>query len=113
MPAALFNDRFEQLLDTIGDERTRALLAGGKAYENVNGILGRLSDTVRTQVVDVYSKSLQRVWQIGIVFAGVSFLVATFGMREVKMRQHLGSNDDGEATRGEGGNESAQIGEAR
>ncbi|TLS21200.1 uncharacterized protein PpBr36_10634 [Pyricularia pennisetigena] len=104
VPAALFNDRFEQLLWTIDDASTRALLAHGEAYSRGPAIVHTLPDDIKAQVVDVFTKSMQRVWQIGIAFAAVSFLVATFGMREVPMRQRLDVVDFGmEAEAGKGG----------
>jgi MFS family permease len=89
IPAAIFNDRFAQLEYLIEDEATRAALSGGRAYGQASSSLtDALSDPTRGQVVQVYNMSLQRVWQIGVVFAGVSVLVALIE-KEVPMRQEL------------------------
>ncbi|TVY19259.1 Efflux pump FUS6 [Lachnellula arida] len=90
IPAAVFNDRFNGLLGTIGDESARALLSGGDAYSRASPSvsMGEFSSEVRDQVINVYNMSLRRVWQIGIVFAGVSFLLL-FLEKEVALRQEL------------------------
>ncbi|KAH9883541.1 major facilitator superfamily domain-containing protein [Xylariomycetidae sp. FL2044] len=87
IPAAVFNDRFGQLLYLIDDPQLRRSLADGQAYAKVS-VSDTLNDTIRDQVVHVYSLSLQRVWQIGIIFAGVSFLVV-FLEKELVMRGDL------------------------
>jgi MFS family permease len=90
VPAAVFNDRFAQLLGLIDDPAARAVLADGRAYSEVSAgaALSHFTGQTRDQVVHVYVLSLQRVWYIGIVFAGFSFLV-TFLEKEVPMRQEL------------------------
>lgn len=89
IPAAVFNNRFDQLLHTINDEEARRQLSGGQAYahataELVNSFGGSVSDQVR----DVYAQSIQRVWHIAIVFAGASFLLSLVE-REVSLRKEL------------------------
>lgn len=89
IPGAIFNDRFGQLLNTIEDEGVRTSLANGHAYDQASSsIVEGLSGAVRDQVIGAYYLSLQRVWQIGIVFAGASFL-AVFLEKELTMREDL------------------------
>ncbi|KAI0469765.1 major facilitator superfamily domain-containing protein [Xylariaceae sp. FL0804] len=92
IPAAIFNDRFGQLLHMVDDDEVRNSLAAGRAYAKASSSLTKdLSRTVSAEVIGVYSLSLQRVWQIGIVFAGASFLVV-FIEKELVMRQDLQTN---------------------
>ncbi|KAI9751192.1 MAG: hypothetical protein M4579_006171 [Chaenotheca gracillima] len=89
IPAAIFNNRFDQLSGRITDEASRAVLVGGKAYEYASkDFINSFHDPTRAQVISVYADSLKRVWQIGIVFAGVSFL-AVFVEKEIKLRTDL------------------------
>ncbi|GAP83763.1 putative major Facilitator Superfamily protein [Rosellinia necatrix] len=89
IPAAIFNNRFSQLLHTIEDDTARSMLANGKAYELASAkfsaqFTGRTGD----QVIAVYTASLQRTWQIAVVFAGFSFLAALCE-KEIPLRQDL------------------------
>lgn len=123
IPAAIFNDRFGQLGWMIGDEETREALSGGRAYAQASHSTSEVIDSLTGQglweVVRVYSLSLQRVWQIGVVFAGVSVLVALME-RELPMREALetdfglqieGDEDrNGRAESGEKTGEQARMG---
>ncbi|KAI1406849.1 major facilitator superfamily domain-containing protein [Hypoxylon sp. FL1857] len=89
IPGAIFNDHFGQLLPLIRDQQVRDSLADGQAYAKVSvSIINSYSNAIRDEVIEVYSMSLQRVWEIGIVFAGVSLLVV-FLEKELVMRQDL------------------------
>ncbi|KAI1424627.1 major facilitator superfamily domain-containing protein [Xylaria sp. FL1777] len=89
IPAAVFNNRFSQLLYTIEDESVRASLANGKAYELASAaLLARFPDVTRNQVLAVYTESLKQTWQVAIAFAGFSFLVALCE-KEIPLRQKL------------------------
>ncbi|KAJ2970426.1 hypothetical protein NUW58_g9701 [Xylaria curta] len=89
IPAAIFNNRFSQLLDTIEDESARAMLSDGKAYGFASAAFSnQFTGATRDQVIAVYTASLQRTWQIAVVFAGVSFLVALLE-KEIPLRQEL------------------------
>lgn len=93
VPAAVFNDRFARLLGLIDDAGARAALADGQAYARVSAgtAYSQFTDQTHNQVVLVYVLSLQRVWYIGLVFAGFSFLV-TLLEKEVPMRQDLATD---------------------
>ena len=89
IPAAIFNNRFDQLLHLIDDPAVRARLSNGKAYESASAALIRsFEGATRDQVIHVFTQSLKRVWYIGVVFGGVSFL-AVFLEKEVQLRTEL------------------------
>lgn len=86
IPAAILNNRFGSLLHTISDPDARALLSSGQAYERASkAFVNSYSDPVRSEIINAYSESLKRTWQISIAFAGVAFLAALIE-KEVKMR---------------------------
>ncbi|MCJ1261276.1 hypothetical protein MMC22_001140 [Lobaria immixta] len=89
IPAAIFNNRFNELLSRISDPSVRALLADGKAYQHASQqFVDSFGGVVRRQIIDTYSDSLKRVWLIGIIMAGVPFL-ATFAEQEINLRTEL------------------------
>ena len=89
IPAAIFDNRFDQLSDHITDQSSRSLLSNGQAYEHASkDFINSFHGVTQDQVISVYRDSLQRVWQIGIIFAGVSFL-SVFGEKELKLRTEL------------------------
>lgn len=89
IPAAIFNSRFGQLLDTIDSESARAALNDGQAYAHASSTLvGDFADNTREQVIHVYTLSLQRTWQIAILFAGVS-MVTVLIERQISLRDEL------------------------
>ncbi|KAJ2967775.1 hypothetical protein NUW58_g10370 [Xylaria curta] len=79
IPAAIFNNRFDQLLVELSDEKAVAALARGGAYESASSeFLDSFPAQVRDVIISIYERSLMRVWQIGIVFAGLGFIVIFF-----------------------------------
>ncbi|KAK7960590.1 MFS general substrate transporter [Apiospora saccharicola] len=89
VPAAVFNNRFGQLLYTIDDPAARAMLDNGNAYAHgTAALVNSFGGTTTEQVRAVYSQSVQRVWQIGVVFSGACFLLALFE-KEVSLRREL------------------------
>ncbi|KAK6822449.1 hypothetical protein PG987_013994 [Apiospora arundinis] len=89
IPAVVFNNRFGQLLHTISDPAARAMLDNGNAYAHgTAALVASFGGETTEQVRAVYSQSIQRVWQIGIVFSGFSFVLALFE-KEIKLRQDL------------------------
>ncbi|KAG4442680.1 hypothetical protein IFR05_001865 [Cadophora sp. M221] len=89
IPAAVFNNRFDQLLPVIEDLNARKLLSHGQAYAHATGAFVDSFDGItRDQVRHVYSLSLQRVWQVAVAMAGISF-VAAFLEEEVTLRKSL------------------------
>ncbi|KAJ2981673.1 hypothetical protein NUW58_g6630 [Xylaria curta] len=92
IPTAVFNDRFDQLLYMIEDSAAHDRLGSGQAYAEASASLtSSFGGATRSQILHVYNESLRRVWQIGIVFAGVS-LLATFLEREVELREEVNTD---------------------
>ena len=89
IPVAIFNNRFDELLPEIQDQAARQLLGNGQAYSHATAdIVNSFAGATRDQVVDVYSRSIQRVWQISVVFGGVSVLLSLLE-KEVSLRKEL------------------------
>ncbi|KAL9120108.1 MAG: hypothetical protein Q9187_003342 [Circinaria calcarea] len=89
IPAAVFNNRFDALLLRISDPAVRAMLSNGQAYEHASrDFINSFEGILRREIVGVYTDSLKRVWQIGVVMAGIPFLVS-FAEREIKLRTEL------------------------
>lgn len=111
IPAAVFNNRFNQLLHTIEDDDARIQLGGGQAYAHATAALvDSFGGKVTNQVRDVYSRSIQRVWHIAVVVAGLSFLLALVE-REVILRKEL-KTDFGLEEEGEKKNKTEDAGAA-
>ncbi|KAI1749221.1 MFS general substrate transporter [Xylaria castorea] len=85
IPAAIFNNRFDQLLGEVSDPRAKAALAHGGAYESASKMFVDSFPADRDVIISIYERSLMRVWQIGIVFAGIGFLVI-FLEKDLKLR---------------------------
>lgn len=89
IPSVVFNNRFRELLWQITDPNVREVLRGAGAYEHASrSFLILLGEETRLEVIAVYVESMKRVWQIGVVFSGASFLAA-FAMRSKKLRTEL------------------------
>jgi MFS family permease len=89
IPAAVFDNRFDQLLPRIDDPTARKLLFGGQAYGRASKtFVDSFSGIIKDQIIGVYSDCLKRVWQIAVVFAGVSFLMV-WVERETRLRAAL------------------------
>lgn len=76
IPAAIFNNRFDELLTALGNEEVTTLLERGRAYEQASkALIESFADpAVRDAVVGLYERSLQRIWQVAIGVAGIGFL---------------------------------------
>ncbi|RAH75489.1 MDR family MFS transporter [Aspergillus aculeatinus CBS 121060] len=89
IPAAIFNNRFEQLSGRIPDAQVREPLSRGRTYESASAsFIQSFSPALRDDIIGVYVDALKRVWQISIVFSGVSFLLV-FLEKEIKLRTEL------------------------
>lgn len=89
IPAAIFNNRFSQLSSRIADPRLRELLNNGHAYEYASAdFVNSAPDPIRGQIIGVYTDSLRLVWQIGILFSGLAFVVV-FLEKQIKLRTEL------------------------
>lgn len=91
IPSTIFNNQASKLAATqISDPIIASMLTGGQAYEHATrDFVTAITDpTVRGEVIAVFVRSLQRTWQIGIVFVGISFLLV-FIEKEIPLREDL------------------------
>lgn len=89
IPAAVFNNRAEQLLDQINDQSVRKQIGAGQAYEHATAAFLRpLDQNTRRQVIGLFTEALKRSWLIGTVFAGISVLAVAVEKR-TKLRKEL------------------------
>jgi hypothetical protein len=100
IPAAVFNNRFDQIAGSrIDDPQLVSLLISGKAYEHATAsFLDTLAPETRRQLVGVFTDSLRRAWQVAIAFAAFGFLV-TFLEKEIPLRNELETNEFGMETK--------------
>lgn len=91
IPAAIFNNRFSQLAVRISDEAVREVFASGDAYQYANAeFIAGFDEDTQEQIVSVFSDSLRFVWQIAVIFSGVSFLLVCLE-KQVVLRTELES----------------------
>ncbi|MCJ1249022.1 hypothetical protein MMC30_006244 [Trapelia coarctata] len=89
VPAAIFNNRFQQLLYRISDPTAVAALANGQAYAHASsGFLDSFSETVKAEIISVYVDSLKLSWIIATALAGISFFLVFFE-KEIILRTTL------------------------
>ncbi|OJJ99623.1 hypothetical protein ASPACDRAFT_60463 [Aspergillus aculeatus ATCC 16872] len=89
VPAAIFNNQFDKYASSISDSTVRNMLSGGNAYSYASSAtISALPTQVRSETIDVYSRSLRVVWQVSIAFSGLSFLLC-FLEKNIKLRSHL------------------------
>lgn len=89
IPAAIFSNRFSQLQHLITDPKVVDIFRGGKAYQYATvSFVNSFPAETRDQIMSVYTGALKQVWQIGIVFSGVSFLLV-FLEKETRLRTEL------------------------
>ncbi|KAL9130698.1 MAG: hypothetical protein Q9217_001177 [Psora testacea] len=108
IPAAIFNNQFDNLLYRISDAPLRGLLSGGQAYSRASrDFINSFPTGLRQELIGVYSDSLKLVWQVGIAFSGLSFLLV-FLEKEIKLRTTLetefGLKNGGKSTVASAGN---------
>lgn len=95
IPAAIFNNRFDQLLGELSDPAAIAALAHGGAYESASSeFVNSFPPAVRDVIISIYERSLRQLWQIGIVFAGVGFLTI-FLEKDLELRSEKETQDIG------------------
>lgn len=89
IPASVFNNRVSSLLGRISDPKAAQLLSMGGAYgATTAATIREFSPAVQDEMRKVYSLALQRVFQVGIAFGGVAFLLCLFE-DEIKLRKTL------------------------
>lgn len=78
VPAAVFGNRFDQLLttaDVVSDPDTQAALARGLAYEKASReFIDSFPENIQDGIISLYELSLQRVWYVSIAFAGAGLI---------------------------------------
>lgn len=98
IPTAAFNSEVNALLYRVSDESVRNLLADGGAYSLATRNFMRSlnsQQTLKSQVLSVYVDSLQLVWQVGIGFSLLGFVITVI-VRGIPLREKL--EGDMEAT---------------
>ncbi|RDL35875.1 uncharacterized protein BP5553_06487 [Venustampulla echinocandica] len=89
IPGAIFNNQFDHLSYRVSDPATRNLLTSGHAYEHATStFVNSLPDTIKGEIISVYSDTLKLVWQVAIGVAGVGVLLV-FMEKEIKLRTGL------------------------
>ena len=90
IPAAVFNNRFVELAPSrISDPTLRATFASGKALEHaVATAIRGLPEPARSEVIGVFSDSLQRTWYVLLAFPALAFILVFF-MEKVELRKEL------------------------
>ncbi|KAK2007225.1 major facilitator superfamily transporter [Colletotrichum eremochloae] len=89
IPVTVFNDRFLRLAGSITDEKVRNEFSGGHAYDlGTRERLSRLDPVTQGQVISVYVRSLQVVWIVAAVFAGIGF-ASSLVEKEIRLRTKL------------------------
>ncbi|KAL1606208.1 hypothetical protein SLS60_003609 [Paraconiothyrium brasiliense] len=87
--AVIFNASFERYSGQISEITLRESLGQGKAYHYVSSEFMRtLPQELRTEVIDVYTKSLRVGWIAATVFAAVAMLLV-FVEKHVPLRSKL------------------------
>lgn len=92
IPTAAFNSKVNSLLYRVSDESVRDVLADGGAYSTATRSFMRSLNSwqsLKTQVLSVYVDSLQLVWQVGIGFSLLGFVI-TLIVRGMPLREKLG-----------------------
>ncbi|KAF2098827.1 multidrug resistance protein Fnx1, partial [Rhizodiscina lignyota] len=94
IPTAIFNSEVDRLRRRVDDQDIRRRLANGGAYALASSQFLRSLDstpTLRSQVLSVYLDSLRLVWEVGIAFALVGFILAVL-IKQVQLRDKLETN---------------------
>ncbi|KAK5064627.1 hypothetical protein LTR84_000461 [Exophiala bonariae] len=89
IPAAIFNNRFDQLSHMIDDPSVRQMLSAGHAYQYASKqFIQSFGKETEDQLVEVYSRALKLVWQLAVALSAVSFLLV-FLEKQIKLRTEL------------------------
>lgn len=88
IPSIVFDNRVDAEAGHISSPSLRAAVVGGGAYSEFTSFNGTWS--ARDQIITVYKDALRTVWQVGIAFALLGFLLV-FVEKQVEMRRHVES----------------------
>jgi hypothetical protein len=99
IPSIIFNDQINAYINIVQDPSTRAIIAGGSAYSQVDGGVHLLVGERRDQVIQVYTRALKSIWYAATAFCLFAFL-AVFAEKRIELRKELqteyGLDDDKE-----------------
>ncbi|KAI1779316.1 MFS general substrate transporter [Hypoxylon cercidicola] len=90
IPGAILNIYSSQYaVDVVSDPIARSSLQNGDAYSSATrDFVESFSEPTRGQIIEVFTRSLSKVFLIGIAFPALSFILS-FVEREVKLRTVL------------------------
>jgi len=91
IPSAVFNSRVNQLVHRVDSPELQKSMMNGGAYALASGsFLHSLDATpiIKAQVLSVYVDSLKLLWDVGIGFCCLCFVIALL-IREIPMRESL------------------------
>jgi MFS family permease len=89
IPGSILNNRINALVGEISDPAAAQLLSSGGAYGAASAHqIKQFSPAVQSEIQHVYTLSLQRVFQIAIVFGGIAFLLSLME-HEIMLREKL------------------------
>ena len=109
IPGVIFNNRIDSRADRIDDLNARRLLSGGNAYQYVSAsFVNSYPEPTRSQIRMVYRDALQLVFEVGIAFAGLAFLLV-FLEKEVTLRTELETEYGLKESKMKGRSDTAEI----
>jgi MFS family permease len=91
IPSAVFNSKVNALLYRVSNDTVSNALSDGGAYSLATRSFMRSLNSqpaLKSQVLSVYVDSLQLVWQVGIAFSLLGFII-TFIVRGMPLRENL------------------------
>lgn len=89
IPSIIFNNVINSGLESVGDPLLVSQMQQGGAYGfAVGGRIFQQSPEVQERLVSLYTLALQRVWEVGIAFAGVG-LLSLAASKHVPLREEL------------------------
>ncbi|PYH93142.1 multidrug resistance protein Fnx1 [Aspergillus ellipticus CBS 707.79] len=91
IPSAVFNSKVNGLLGGLDSVTLREELRNGGAYALASKVFMESLDStpvVKAQALGIFVHSLRLVWQVGIAFGVLGFIVALF-VEEIPMREQL------------------------
>ncbi|KXX73519.1 putative MFS-type transporter YusP [Madurella mycetomatis] len=113
IPAAVFNTYTNRFAATIDDPTARDRLQHGDSYAwATKYFIEGFDEPAQSQIIDVFTRALSKVFTVSIAFAGLAFLLS-FVEREVHLRTELESEfglEDPERGEKDGPKRSLRIG---
>lgn len=87
--AAIFNSFTAAYAPLVDDARARASLTSGNSYSSATkAFVESFEEPVKQQILTVFTKSLQKLFMIGVPFSGFVFLLILFE-KEIALRTEL------------------------